>query len=82
MEPLVKVIGAKELYHQRDVAKISVVGAGMVHHSGVAAGMFCALASEEINIEIISTSEIRISCLIEKSRVYDAGRAIHKHFFA
>ncbi|MBT9166812.1 MAG: Aspartate kinase [Syntrophomonadaceae bacterium] len=80
LEPLVKAIGAKELYHQRDVAKISVVGAGMVHHSGVAAGMFCALASEEINIEIISTSEIRISCLIEKGRVYDAARAIHKFF--
>lgn len=80
LEPVTKAIGAKELYHQRDVAKISLVGAGMVHHSGVAAGMFCALASEGINIEIISTSEIRISCLIEKSRVYEATRAIHQFF--
>lgn len=80
LEPIINAIGAKELYYQRDVAKISVVGAGMVHHSGVAAGMFCALAGEEINIEIISTSEIRISCLIEKSRVNDAARAIHRFF--
>lgn len=80
LEPLVVKIGAKELYHQRDVAKISVVGAGMVHHTGVAAGMFRALANEGINIEIISTSEIKISCLIEKSRVNDAVRAIHQHF--
>ena len=52
LTPLVAEIGAKELFHQRDVAKISVVGAGMIHHSGVAAGMFQALAAVGINIEI------------------------------
>lgn len=80
LTPLVEEIGAKELYHQRDVAKISVVGAGMIHHTGVAAGMFQALAAADINIEIISTSEIKISCLIEKSRIHEAANAIHQHF--
>lgn len=80
LNPLVVAIGAKELYYQRDVAKISVVGAGMAHHTGVAAGMFRALASAGINIEIISTSEIKISCLIEKSRIQDAARTIHQFF--
>lgn len=80
LEPVVREVGAKELYHQRNVAKISVVGAGMVHHTGVAAGMFQALAAEGINIEIISTSEIKISCLIEASRLHEAARAIHSFF--
>ena len=80
LEPIVAEIGATELCCQRNVAKISVVGAGMVHHAGVAAGMFQALATENINIEIISTSEIRISCLIEQARLHDAARAIHKFF--
>jgi aspartate kinase len=80
LEPLIPEIGAKELCCQRDVAKISVVGAGMAGASGVAAGMFSALAGEGINIEIISTSEIKISCLIRKDRLLDAARAIHRHF--
>ncbi|EEG79008.1 aspartate kinase [Dethiobacter alkaliphilus] len=80
LEPIVAEIGATELCIQSDVAKISVVGAGMVQHSGVAAGMFQALAAENINIEIISTSEIRISCLIAQSRLQDAARAIHQFF--
>jgi aspartate kinase len=79
LKPLISEIGA-ELRHQSDVAKISVVGAGMAHHSGVAAGMFTALAAQGINIEIISTSEIKISCLIKKDRIQDAARAIHRHF--
>lgn len=80
LSPLVGEIGARELYHQQDVAKISVVGAGMIHNTGVAAGMFEALAAEGINIEIISTSEIKISCLIDKARLHDAARAIHRYF--
>jgi aspartate kinase len=80
LSPLVSEIGAKELCHQRDLAKISVVGAGMANNSGVAAGMFSALAAEGINIEIISTSEIKISCLIKKDRIHDAARAIHHYF--
>jgi aspartate kinase len=80
LEPLVEEIGARELCHQGDVAKISVVGAGMIAHTGVAAGMFTALANAGINIEIISTSEIKISCLIEQSRIADAAQAIHEYF--
>ncbi|MDW7650746.1 MAG: aspartate kinase [Bacillota bacterium] len=79
LEPLVQDIGA-ELCCERDVAKISLVGAGMIHHTGVAAGMFQALAAEGINIEIISTSDIKISCLIKQDRIHDAARAIHKFF--
>lgn len=80
LEPVVKEVGAKELFHQSKVAKISVVGSGMVHSTGVAAGMFQAMASEGINIEIISTSEIKITCLIAEDRVEDAAKAIHKYF--
>lgn len=80
LEPLVAEIGAKELLHKHDVAKISIVGAGMIHSSGVAAGMFEALAGAGINIEIISTSEIKISCLIAADRLQEAAEAIHNYF--
>lgn len=80
LRPVSAEVGAKEVFHQTGVAKISIVGAGMVHNSGVAAAMFEALAAEGINIEIISTSEIRISCLISGERTEDAVRAIHKYF--
>lgn len=80
VKPVAEEVGARDVCAQRGSAKISVVGAGMIHHSGVAAAMFEALAAEGINIEIISTSEIRISCLIDGSRVEDAARAIHRKF--
>lgn len=80
LEPLVAEIGAKELLHKHDVAKISIVGAGMIHSSGVAAGMFEALAGAGINIEIISTSEIKISCLIAADSLQEAAEAIHNYF--
>jgi len=63
-----------------DVAKISIVGAGMQTHPGVAARMFKILADKGINIEMISTSPIRISCIIRKSRVRDAVRSLHSGF--
>ncbi len=62
------------------VAKVSIVGAGMLGKPGVAAEMFGILGKEGINIEIISTSEISISCLIAQDRVKDAVRAIHDNF--
>ncbi len=80
LEPAVAAVGARDIFHQCGVAKISVVGIGMAHRSGVAASMFEALAAEGINIEIISTSEIRISCLIAQDRVDAAAAAIHKKF--
>ncbi|HZK24559.1 MAG TPA: aspartate kinase [Oscillospiraceae bacterium] len=80
LQPLVEEVGARALRYQRNVAKISVVGAGMIHHTGVAAGMFQALAEAGINIEIISTSEIKISCLIAADRLHEAAQAIHSYF--
>ncbi|MFC1590840.1 aspartate kinase, partial [Candidatus Omnitrophota bacterium] len=73
-------IGAGEVICDKNVAKVSVVGIGMKSHSGVAAGMFDALADEKINIEMISTSEIKISCVVKKDRAEDAVKAIHSKF--
>lgn len=63
------------------MAKVSVVGAGMAGHPGIAAGMFGVLGDNHINIEIISTSEISITCLIGEESVDTAVKAIHAHFF-
>jgi aspartate kinase len=64
----------------KNVAIISIVGVGMKSHTGVAAELFSILARNKINIEMISTSEIKISCVIAKDRVLDAMRAIHAGF--
>ncbi|OKY54498.1 aspartate kinase [Megasphaera cerevisiae] len=63
------------------MAKVSIVGAGMAGHPGIAAGMFGVLGDNGINIEIISTSEISITCLIGEENVDVAVKAIHAHFF-
>jgi len=63
-----------------DIAKVSIVGAGMQSHPGVAARMFKILADKNINIEMISTSPIRISCVIKKSKIKEAVRALHSGF--
>ena len=73
-------IRAEQVTHADDIAKISVVGVGMRSHSGIAAKMFTALASKRINIEMISTSEIKISCVIKKRHSDRAVRAIHQAF--
>ncbi|MEW6202020.1 MAG: aspartate kinase [bacterium] len=62
------------------IAKVSIVGAGMISRPGVAAGMFRALADEGINIDMISTSEIRVSCIIARNRADDAVSALHRAF--
>ena len=62
------------------IAKISIVGAGMIDRPGIAAKMFRTLASLDINIKMISTSEIKISCLVEQDRANDAVEALHKVF--
>jgi aspartate kinase len=77
---IVREIGAKEVIEDQDIAKVSIVGVGMKSHSGIAAKMFEALASKNINIEMISTSEIKISCVIKKRFAEDAVRAIHDKF--
>jgi aspartate kinase len=63
-----------------DIAKVSIVGAGMQTHPGVAAKMFRVLADKDINIEMISTSPIRISCVIKRGRVKEAVKALHSSF--
>jgi aspartate kinase len=75
-----KSIGAREILHDPGVAKISVIGVGMRSHSGVAAIAFKALQGEGINILIISTSEIKISCLVEEKYAELAVRVLHEAF--
>lgn len=62
------------------IAKVSLVGAGMKSHPGVAATVFSALADASINVEMISTSTIRISCVVRASQVEDAVRVLHQAF--
>ena len=75
------MVGAKSLSYDTHVAKISVVGAGMETHEGVASRMFEALADANINLQMISTSEIKVSVLIDKEDADRAVSAVHKEFF-
>ena len=76
-----EMVGAQNLLVEKDVAKISIVGAGMETHENVAAGMFEALADAGINIQMISSSEIRVSVLVDKKDADRAVEAVHRHFF-
>jgi aspartate kinase len=80
LEQLATELGARGWAHDPDVAKISLIGAGMKSHPGVAADMFDALAEADINIEIISTSSIRVSCVIRASQVERAVQVVHARF--
>ena len=80
VEAAAKEIGAKKVEVNDDVAKVSIIGVGMVSHSGVAAKMFKALADEGINIMMISTSEIKISCVIQRKYTELAVTALHEAF--
>jgi len=73
-------IGAEEILSDDRVAMISIVGAGMISNPGVAARMFAALARGGINIELIATSEIKVSCVIPAGQVAAAVRALHTEF--
>lgn len=75
-----KKIGGGVVTSDEKIGKVSIVGVAMAQHSGVAATMFRTLAAEKINIQMITTSEIRISVIIDKDRVADATRALHKAF--
>jgi aspartate kinase len=75
-----KKIGADDVLGDVNIAKVSVVGVGMKNHSGVASKMFNTLAKENINIMMISTSEIRISCIIEEKYTELAVRVLHTAF--
>jgi aspartate kinase len=80
LDRLAADIGAASTDVDDEVAKVSLVGAGMKSHPGVAADMFDALAEAGINIEIISTSSIRVSCVVRASEVERAVRAVHDKF--
>ncbi len=79
-ENVAKEIGAEEVLVADDIAKVSVIGVGMKNHAGVAATMFSTLAAENINIRLISTSEIRISCVIDDRYAELAVRVLHQAF--
>ncbi|MBI1846808.1 MAG: aspartate kinase [Candidatus Rokubacteria bacterium] len=80
LEDVARKVGAQGVSHDERVAKVSIVGVGMRSHSGVAGRMFGALAKEGINIQMISTSEIAISCVIEDKYAELAVRALHDVF--
>lgn len=80
VEGIVKELGARGSAYDINIAKISLVGAGMKTHPGVAADMFGALAESNINIQMISTSPIKIACIVEARHVEKAVRALHEKF--
>jgi len=79
-QKVAKKIRADKVIEDRDIARVSIIGVGMKAHSGVAAKMFEALAAKKININMISTSEISISCIIKKKNAEKAVKAIHARF--
>jgi aspartate kinase len=80
LDLLGKELGFREIQTDPHVAKVSIVGEGIHNHPGYAAQMFGALADEGINISMISTSEIRITCIIEEAHIDAAAKAIHRTF--
>ena len=80
LEPIRQSTGAREVVSDDTIAKVSVVGVGMRSHAGVATKMFDALAAENINIQMISTSEIKISVVVAERYLELAVRAIHSAF--
>jgi aspartate kinase len=80
LEPVVAELGIDAIDTDPEIGKVSIVGAGMRSHPGVAAKVFEVLAEKEINIEMISTSPIKISCVIRSSDVPEAVRALHEAF--
>jgi len=80
VEPIARSIGARECVSDAKMGKISIIGTGMQNTPGYAARMFQALSEKNINILLITTSEIRITCIIEESKVKDAVRALHRAF--
>jgi aspartate kinase len=80
VKPICKAIGAREYVSDAKLGKVSIIGTGMQNTPGFAARMFTALSEAGINIQLISTSEIRITCIIDEDRVKDAVQALHRAF--
>jgi len=80
IESVARDLGASSVIANPDMAKVSIVGTGIQNHPGYAARMFGAMSEAGINIDMISTSEIRITVLIERAKVADAVRALHRAF--
>jgi aspartate kinase len=80
LEPLAKEVGAGDVVVDTDIAKVALVGAGMKTHPGVASKMFTALSDAGVNIEMISTSTIRVSVVVAVDQVETAVRAVHQAF--
>jgi aspartate kinase len=80
VKPIAKSIGARECASDSRLGKVSVIGTGMQNTPGFAARMFSALSEHGINIQLISTSEIRITCIIAEDKVKDAVKALHRAF--
>ena len=81
LRPYLEQVGAKQYSYDDSVAKVSIVGAGMETHEGTAALMFEALADANVNIQMIATSEIKVSVLIAREDADRAVAAVHKRFF-
>ena len=80
MEKIGKKLEIEEIIYDSDMAKVSLIGAGMQSHPGVAARMFTCIGKKKMNIDMISTSEIKISCVVRKNEGKEAVRAIHQEF--
>ncbi|MCK5192638.1 MAG: ACT domain-containing protein, partial [Desulfobulbaceae bacterium] len=80
IEKIAGEIGAERVSGDKQIAKVSIVGVGMRNHSGIATTMFHILAKENINISMISTSEIKVSCVIDQKYTELAVRALHDAF--
>lgn len=80
LQPVLDELGGGEILIQKDVAKVSIIGAGMITNPGVAAKMFQVLSDNDYNIHMIATSEIKVSCILNKEVGKDAVRALHTAF--
>jgi aspartate kinase len=80
VKPIAKSIGARECVSDAKLGKVSIIGTGMQNTPGYAARMFATLREKGINIELITTSEIRITCIIEEAKVKEAVKALHRAF--
>lgn len=80
LQPILDEIGGGEILVQKEVAKVSIIGAGMITNPGVAAKMFRVLSENDFNIQMIATSEIKVSCILKKEVAKDAVVALHTAF--